>query len=97
MSAFPAGLGVALIMGLFASWITPYRGEPPDWWPRDRIRIVYACPEGYVCFPAKEEARHVNAGLLPSRLVQTTAYRAADVPPAVQAQDTQRKRKPTKR
>ena len=95
MWAFPAALGVALIVGLSASWVAPYRSDIPAWWTRESIRIVYACPEGYVCFP-KDQSKHVNTGLLPSRLVQTTAYRASDYPPAVQAQET-RKRKPSRR
>jgi len=90
---FERSLALVLCAGISATFAVglPYRGDLPAWWPRDRIRIVYACPEGYVCFPAKDESRHVNTGIIP-RPVRTSSILPADIPPAVQAQET-RKRK----
>lgn len=92
-------LALALCAGISGATATasPYRGDLPLWWPRERIRIVYACPEGYVCFPArKDDARHVNTGIVP-RFVPTETFRAADITPFQQAQQVQRKSKSSKR
>lgn len=98
--AVPTALGLSALLVSGTVWATPYRGEWPKMPWEPRVRIVYACPQGYVCFPAKDEARMESglqlANLLPQPRVKTIPFRASDYPPAQQAAEN-RKRKSAKR
>lgn len=92
MREFLASLLLCVVVGGGAVIAKPYDGDPPGWWPRDRVKIVTV----FVCAP-KDESRMAQGILIP-KLVQTESFqRAADVAPAIQAQETQRKKKSSRR